>query len=244
LKATVAIHGDTIGATISGNYRRAIFDIYNASTQLSLNGGAWGNVANTDLTNPFGPVINGVGYLWRKYSNDETDDMANAKTAFVYMRFAEILSIYAEAKIELNQLDATVLDAMNKVRRRAGMPDVSAAVAVSQAKMRQLVRREKVVEFANEGLHFYDMRRWNTGALAVNTIAYGASKSPTVPAAIPSFGAPGSQEDLNDIPNYATSDAQRFKREQRTYVAGKHDVWPIPQREIDINNNITQNTNW
>ncbi len=101
-----------------------------------------------------------------------------------------------------------------------------------------------MVEFANEGLHLFDMRRWNTGALSMNTFVYGASKSPTVPAAIPSFGAAGSEQDLNDIPNYANSDAQRFKREQRTFTTEKHNVWPIPQREIDINNKITQNPGW
>ena len=40
------------------------------------------------------------------------------------MRYAEILLSYAEAKIELNELDESVYSAINEVRGRVGMPDV------------------------------------------------------------------------------------------------------------------------
>ena len=38
------------------------------------------------------------------------------------MRYAEILLGYAEAKIELGELDQSVYDAINQVRNRVGMP--------------------------------------------------------------------------------------------------------------------------
>lgn len=84
--------------------------------------------------------------------------------------------------------------------------------------MRQLVRREKVVELANEGIRLFDMRRWVTGKLGLNTFVYGASKARTRPAPVPSFGASGSEQDLNDIPDYTTGDALQFKREQRVFI--------------------------
>lgn len=37
----------------------------------------------------------------------------------IYCRYAEILLTYAEAKIELNEIDNSVLDALNEVRARA-----------------------------------------------------------------------------------------------------------------------------
>lgn len=40
------------------------------------------------------------------------------------MRFAEILLTYAEAKIELNELDATAVNAIDRVRARVGMPGI------------------------------------------------------------------------------------------------------------------------
>ncbi len=244
LKATVSLHADTIGCTLFGTYRRCVFNIYNTTTPLSTNGGAFAASPNLDLTNAFGPVLNGMGTLWYKYSNDELDDMATAKTSFIYMRYAEILSIYAEAKIELNQLDATVITAINRTRNRAGLPNVDVAISTNQAKLRQLVRREKIVEFANEGLHLFDMRMWGTGNAAMNTFVYGCTKVQATPAATPTFGAPGSFNDLNDIPDYTASGAQRFKREQRFFDPAKYNLWPIPQRERDINGLISQNPNW
>ncbi len=109
--------------------------------------------------------------------------------------------------------------------------------------MRQLVRREKVVELANEGIHLFDMRRWGTGKLSLNTLVYGASKTRAQPAPVPSFGTPGSETDLNDIPNYTAGDALRFKREQRTFI-DRNNLFPIPQRERDINKTLTQNQGW
>ena len=79
------------------------------------------------------------------------------------MRYAEILLGYAEAKIELGELDQSVYDAINQVRNRVGMPNVSADRIGNIEKMRQLVRRERKVEFAIEGLHLIDMRRWGIG---------------------------------------------------------------------------------
>jgi starch-binding outer membrane protein, SusD/RagB family len=244
LKATVSLHGDTIGCTLFGTYRRCVFNIYNTTTPLSTNGGPFAASPNLDLTNAFGPVLNGMGTLWYKYCNDELDDMATAKTSFIYMRYAEILSIYAEAKVELNQLDASVIAAINKTRNRAGLPSVDVVITTNQAKLRQLVRREKIVEFANEGLHLFDMRMWGTGVTAMNTFVYGCTKAQATPAATPTFGTPGSFNDLNDIPNYTASDAQRFKRELRVFTAPKYNLWPIPQRERDINGLISQNQDW
>lgn len=86
----------------------------------------------------------GVGYVWRKYV-DSTQYSWETKTGYINMRYAEILLTYAEAKIELGETDATVLNAINAVRARAGQPAVTGG---SAAELRELVRRERAVEFA------------------------------------------------------------------------------------------------
>ncbi|WP_461096775.1 RagB/SusD family nutrient uptake outer membrane protein [Spirosoma luteolum] len=244
LKYTVSMDGDTITATASNTRRRTVFNIYDTNSSFyNFTTNTWGNGANVDLTNAFGPVKNGLGLLWSKYTLDDAQDMFTAKTGFVYMRYAELLLTYAEAKIEQSQLDASVVNAVNLVRRRAGMPAVDAVTAASVPKMKQLIRREKVVELAGEGIHLFDMRRWNIGKLVLNTPAYGASLARSKPAPIPSFGAAGSEQDLNDIPDYSAGDALRFKREQRTFI-DRNNLFPIPQRERDVNNGLTQNPGW
>ncbi len=79
----------------------------------------------------------GVGYVWRKYV-DSTQYSWETKTGYILMRYPEILLTYAEAKIELNQIDATVTNAINVVRARAGQP---AVITTSQVQLRQIVRR-------------------------------------------------------------------------------------------------------
>jgi starch-binding outer membrane protein, SusD/RagB family len=128
------------------------------------------------------------------------------KTGYIVMRYAEILLMYAEAQIELGVTDASVLKAINDVRTRSGQP---ATALTDKAKLRQLVRRERAVEFALEGVRLFDLRRWGIFLDAMNGPIVGAAKNPLDAPALPSFGAAGSVTDLNDIPNYTASAAKR-----------------------------------
>jgi len=179
--------------------------------------------------------IGGVGYVWSKY-NDSTQYTFESRVGFILMRYADILLTYAEAKTELNEVDATVLTAINQVRARAGQP---AAVLGSQAAMRTLIRRERAVEFAGEGLRLFDLRRWDIYAKANSGPVVGLSLNPAVPAARPSF-------DADNIPDYSASITQRirFRNQIRNNSNAKYKLWPIPQSEIDNNPNLTQNPGW
>lgn len=176
----------------------------------------------------------GVGYVWRKYV-DSTQYSWETKTGYILMRYAEILLTYAEARIELNQIDASVVNAINLVRARAGQPAVALG---SQDQLRQVVRRERAVEFAGEGLRLFDLRRWDLVPQAMNGPVVGVALNPTDVPATPVF-------DANDIPNYSASVAKRLKtRNQTRQNTAKHKLWPIPQGEIDKNPNLKQTTGW
>jgi hypothetical protein len=88
------------------------------------------------------------------------------------MRYADILLMYAEAKTELGEVDATVTRAINDVRARAGQPAIT---STSQGELRQLIRRERVAEFAGEGLRLFDLRRWGIYEKANSFPVVGAS---------------------------------------------------------------------
>ncbi len=179
--------------------------------------------------------IGGVGYVWNKY-NDSTQYTFESKVGFILLRYADILLMYAESKIELNEIDGTVTAAINAVRTRAGQP---ATALSSQAALRTLVRRERAVEFAGEGLRLFDLRRWDIYAKANSGPVVGLSLDPLVPAARPTF-------DADNIPDYTTSVNQRirFRNQIRNNAAAKYKLWPIPQSEIDNNPGLTQNTGW
>jgi hypothetical protein len=252
LRWTLYMQGDTMvhmtAKTPVGDYvqpkERTIFNIY-SNTVFKWN---WktsqydSRPGNIDwigyLTSPWFAGATGssggVGYVWRKYV-DSTQYSWETKTGYILMRYAEILLMYAEAKIELNQIDGTVTNAINLVRARAGQP---AAAAGSQSQMRQLVRRERAVEFAAEGLRLYDLRRWDLVVQAMNMPVIGAARLQTDVPATPVF-------DANDIPDYSGSISKRINTRQQTRLnTAKHKLWPIPQGEIDKDPALKQNDGW
>jgi starch-binding outer membrane protein, SusD/RagB family len=226
---------------------RTIFNIYsNVRRKFNWNTGVYDNVTgNNDWIGAQAAgiqwqvsatgSIGGVGYVWSKY-NDSTQYTFESKVGFILMRYADVLLTYAEAKIELNEIDGTVTAAINAVRTRAGQP---ATAVTAQAALRTLLRRERAVEFAGEGLRLFDLRRWDIYAKANSFQVVGAALDPAVAPAIPSF-------DADNVPNYSSSINQRirFRAQTRNNANAKYKLWPIPQSEIDNNPGLTQNAGW
>jgi len=103
-----------------------------------------------------------IGYYQKKYLDPEIPAAQTTSIfsthAWIEFRYAEILLNYAEACIELGGADLQPgIDAMNLVRRRAGLPG---RVTTDQDEARTFVRHEREIEFFGEGHRFYDMRRW------------------------------------------------------------------------------------
>lgn len=118
------------------------------------------------------PLTNATttGYYLRKYVDNSISFEAGSTTAathhnWILFRYAEVLLNYAEAMIHVNGncdfKDATYTmsarEALNAVRKRAGMPEVAAC---SQDKFLTRVKHERRVEMAFEGQRFWDLRRW------------------------------------------------------------------------------------
>lgn len=169
---------------------------------------------------------NYTGYAPRKYIShlSDFDDMWNVGLNIPLIRYAEVLLTYAEAKIEQNQIDNSVYDAINQVRNRAGMPNVDQTIYNSQTTMRTLIRRERRVELALEGLRWFDVQRWGIG----NDVMNG-----------PLYGAPLGTVDPNN--GHLTLNGQQILSDHRTFDPTKNYLWPVPQSEIDINKNLKQN---
>jgi hypothetical protein len=157
-----------------------------------------------------------TGYNIRKYI-DLTDkaDRGNGGIDLILMRYADVLLMYAEAKVAVGQADAAALAAINQVRARVSMP---ALTAVTQADVRQ----ERRVELAFEGLRLFDIRRWKIAAQVmpapgVTGIDYINAAGVKVTAAQP-------------------ASARAFPA--RAYL------WPLPQSELDLNKNLRQNVGY
>lgn len=95
---------------------------------------------------------------------------------YPYLRYAEILMNYCEAKNELGTITQEDLDnTINKVRERAyagksiAYPKVN---KVDQAKLRTIIRMERRMEFAFENMRYRDLLRWRIMEKTQNTPQY------------------------------------------------------------------------
>ncbi|MGC3978612.1 MAG: RagB/SusD family nutrient uptake outer membrane protein [Paludibacteraceae bacterium] len=183
--------------------------------------------------NSSSPNISRTGYSMRKYcpplSEEPSGDPSSEidGVSFIVFRYAEVLLIYAEALIEQNKNLPLAIAAINKVRNRSNMPDIP---ETDQINLRERVRNERRVEFAFEGLRWYDMKRWNIAETVMNGSVYGVR--------------PGIVN-INTGTVTWTSTHHITVGDTRVFDIEKDYYWPIPQEDIDNSNGILkQNPGW
>lgn len=171
------------------------------------------------------------GLQFKKFLQNLTQftDVNSATMHFPIVRYAEVLLTIAECDIELNQNMDEAIACMNQVRQRAGMPDVNTSKYNSQSTLRELVRRERRVEFAGEGLRRADLKRWGilTSTLAGFEIRhYDGNIKPTI----------------NEEGDYDVNITGISIVPGQTYNFQKHnELLPIPLTQLEINSNLKQN---
>ena len=172
-----------------------------------------------------------TGMNFKKFYADpeEFGDIWSCDRNFPIIRYAEVLLSYAEAKIELGQIDNTVYEAIDQVRHRAEMPSVDQQKYNSQEKLRELVRRERRVEFAYEGMRRYDLLRWGIMADVMPETIYHMNGTIT--------NNKNTEGDYDVKLEPFTNDIE----EVRHFTKGKNELLPVPQTVIDVNPLITQN---
>lgn len=108
-----------------------------------------------------------TGYGMRKYIRrgpdaDGNREFADGSQDFYVIRYADVLLMRAEAMAETGDISGAAM-LVNEVRARVNMPSVeSVEGSVGQAEMIDIVRHERRVELALEGLRFMDLKRWGT----------------------------------------------------------------------------------
>ncbi|GAB6009777.1 RagB/SusD family nutrient uptake outer membrane protein [Dysgonomonas reticulitermitis] len=175
------------------------------------------NASSSDAVGKPGASRSGYGLKKFADEQDRAEPWAG-RLDFVIIRYAEVLLSYVECLIETgNWQDPDVEKYINQIRERAGMPAMDKAIYNTQEKVRELYRRERRVELAFEGVRYWDIRRWDIGVQTMRGRVEGAWNP----------------------------DTQSFVVvEERNFEAPKHNVWPLPQREITANPNIKQPTGW
>ncbi len=88
---------------------------------------------------------------------------------WIEIRYAEVLLNYAEAQNEyLSSPDASVYQAINAVRRRAGITADISEGSLSKEEMRELIYNERYIELSFENKRYWDLRRWKLAVSRLN----------------------------------------------------------------------------
>lgn len=141
------------------------------------------------------------------------------------IRLAGLYLGYAEVCVETGDLD-NAKKYLNMIRQRAGIPTVEesweqiAGKALDQDLLRDIVRRERLLEFYLEGSQFWDIRRWK---VADKYLAIRERGMNTLATTMEEFVQ---VQELPYIYKFATP---------------KNYLMPIPQSEINKNPNLIQN---
>ncbi len=170
-----------------------------------------------------------TGYLCCKNISPNSDlfSWGGALRSLVTIRLAEIYLAYAEALNEANDTQAARDEAalyVNAIRKRAGIPELTADKKSSQKNMQQAIRDERRVELAFENIRAWDTRRWK--------IAEDTDGSPLMGMNVDAGAS------LTDVAFY-----QRTIIEKRVF-AKKFYLWPIPEDERTKNTKCVQNPGW
>ena len=170
---------------------------------------------------------------WAKYLNPYTQygDIWSTNAQPIVFRYAEVLLSYAEAENELNGPSAEVYNLLNQVRNRVGMTDADQNKYNNQAKLRELIRRERSVELAGEGLRRQDIIRWkdDSGKMLAETVLNG-----------PLTRVVGTVNTSEPDPTKRATISGTALVENRAF-ASYNRYLPIPQSAIDKNPNLKQN---
>ncbi len=165
-----------------------------------------------------------TGYYTRKFHREDIPVYSLAGDQdWIYIRYAEVLLNYAEAKNEATGPDGSVYNAINEIRSRPSvdMPDLPGGL--SQAEMRERIRNERRVELVFEEHRFYDIRRWRIAEDLLN----------------------GPMQGIEMSVDSGTGDViyTKFDFEERTFPSKLY-VMPISQSEMDKSPGLTQIAGW
>ncbi|MGV6945188.1 RagB/SusD family nutrient uptake outer membrane protein [Sphingobacterium kyonggiense] len=188
-----------------------------------------------------------TGYSMKKYIHPEDNlwsgGAVKTKT-FPTFRYAEILLNYVEAINELNgsysdesastgivytvnRNPEHIVKYFNMIRFRAGLPGITVTDAQDKERIRELIKRERLVEFAHEGRRYHDVRRWGIAHLTENE---------------PVRGMDVTKKNTERNLFYRVTNIQH-KYAFRTFTHKMY-FWPIPNSAITKNNKLTQNPGW
>ena len=213
-----------------------------------------GKMVKNNDTKPVAKDCSYNGLVLKKGIDEEWIDDRLTDTPMRIIRYGDVLLMYAEAKMEMNEIDASVFNALNSIRARAykcGVGDTAKYPAITetrQSALRKIIRNERRCELAWENRRWFDVMRWRMAEECFTMPIYGlpgneqsAANEKTGYWPWPKDFRPhmkaSSAIDLSDIENYP----KYFTINQRGAFVPREYLMPIPENERVVCPNLTQN---
>lgn len=175
-----------------------------------------------------------TGYLLHKRVNKTIYDTGNYPRSYfhpsILYRLAEFYLLYAEVLNEVRPSDTKIVEYVDKIRERAGIPllkDIKSGIIGNQELQRKAIRQEMRVELCTEGQRYFDVRRW---MIAENVNAEDG-------------GQGGNFHGMNMAVSAANGFHTRTAFEKRTFKREMY-LYPIPLTEIMNSKKLVQNPGW
>ena len=188
---------------------------------------AFSESAENSLKNRYARNLTPAKWDTEKYVQDANYlvDQNSSNINWYVLRYADVLLLYAEALNEVNQgPNAVAYECVNMVRRRGfGYPlnqtsDADLATGMGYEEFRQAIRDERGYELAFEGQRRQDLIRWG---IYYETVMQTAQA----------------------MEDYVEGGSSVYIAAQFTQK-GKHELLPIPQRDIQLMPKYVQNPGW
>ncbi|MCE4563347.1 RagB/SusD family nutrient uptake outer membrane protein [Maribellus sp. CM-23] len=163
-----------------------------------------------------------TGYGLRKFFDENfSGDLSTGYGGNLpIIRYAEVLLSYLEAELEAGEpITQDLLDmTINKTRGRASvqMPAITETDATA---LRPLLRKERRIELALEGIRYWDLLRWGILGETMQGDFWGAS--------FPDATNTGKVAD--------PTGHKRWWVDNKAFRTGQDEEWPIPESETNIN---------
>lgn len=153
-----------------------------------------------------------TGYSLRKYLDEANDGCTQGSWSnFIYIRYAEVLLTFAEARTRMSGPDASVYEAVNKIRQRKSINLPPLPANLTQNQMLDAIILERRVEFPFEGKRLFDIRRLRIAEKVMPQPVYGQLMN-----------------------------GEHVYIETRNFDPKKDYLWPIPLTEIDLSKGILE----
>ena len=195
------------------------------------------------------------GLVLKKHVDEEWIDDKKTDAPARIIRYADVLLMYAEAKLELGEIDKSLYDAVNAVRARAykcGVDETTKYPAITEqdeTELRRIIRNERRCELAWENRRWFDLIRWRVCEECLTLPVYGLpSNSESIaneatgywpfPKDFRPTMRPSSTIDITSIEQYEGWYTKNV--EKRGFVPRQY-LYPIPLGDRTVCYNLTQN---